>query len=79
MISEILKGLSDTEVIAIAEQLANPNCDEQLVYRQLVAKGNSGESLDEMYKEMSSDEFRGTLPRFVAVEIARRYKIILQS
>lgn len=74
MIREILKTLSDGEVMAIAEQLSNPNVDEQLLYRQIISKGNNGETVDEMFDEMNSDNFRGTLPRLVAVEIAMRYK-----
>lgn len=79
MITEILKTLSDGEVMAIAEQLANPNVDEQLLYRQVVAKGNKGETVDEMFDEMNSDNFRGTLPRLVATEISTRYKNHLTS
>lgn len=78
MITEILKTLSDGELMAIAEQLANPNLDEQLLYRQVVAKGNKGETVDEMFEEMNSDNFRGTLPRLIAVELASRYKSTLQ-
>lgn len=73
VIKEILKTLSDTEILAIAKQLSNPEVDEQLVYRQLIAKGNKSETLDEMYDEMNSDNFRGTLPRMVAAELSERY------
>jgi hypothetical protein len=79
MITEILKTLSDGEVMAIAEQLANPKVDEQLLYRQIISKGNEGETVEEMFEEMSSDNFRGTLPRLVAVEISSRYKSYLIS
>ena len=78
MITEILKTLSDGELMAIAEQLTNPNLDEQLLYRQIVAKGNKGETVDEMFEEMNSDNFRGTLPRLIAVVLASRYKSTLQ-
>jgi hypothetical protein len=74
MIAEILKTLSDGELMAIADQLANPSVDEQLLYRQIVSKGNKGETVEEMFEEMNSDNFRGTLPRLVAVEISLRYK-----
>lgn len=78
MITEILKTLSDGELMAVAEQLSNPNLDEQLLYRQIVGKGNNGETVDEMFEEMNSDNFRGTLPRLIAVELASRYKSTLQ-
>jgi hypothetical protein len=73
MITEILKTLSDGELIAITNQLNNPHVDEQLVYKQLIAKGNNDESLEDMYDEMNSDSFRGTLPRLVASELANRF------
>lgn len=79
MISTILKTLSDTELIAVANQLANPNLDEQLLYRQIVAKGNKGETTDEMFNELNSDNFRGTLPRLVAVELSTRFKVLISS
>jgi len=73
MITEILKTLSDGELMAITKQLNNPHVDEQLVYKQLIAKGNNDESLEDMYDEMNSDSFRGTLPRLVAAELANRF------
>ncbi len=79
MISTILKTLSDTELIAVANQLANPNLDEQLLYRQIVSKGNKGETTDEMFNELNSDNFRGTLPRLVAVELSTRFKVLISS
>ena len=79
MISTILKTLSDTELMAVANQLANPSLDEQLLYRQIIGKGNEGETTDEMFKELNSDSFRGTLPRLVAVELSNRYKVLLTS
>ena len=77
MITTILKTLSDTELIAIANQLSNPGLNEQLIYLQIIAKGNKGETLNEMFEEMNSDKFRGTLPRLVALELSDRYKKLL--
>lgn len=77
MITTILKTLSDTELIAIANQLSNPDLNEQLLYRQIIAKGNEGETVNEMFEEMNSDKFRGTLPRLVALELSDRYKKVL--
>lgn len=74
MITKILKTLSDGELMAIAEQLTNTNLDEQLLYRQIISKGNEGETVDEMFEEMGSDKLRGTLPRLIALELAVRYK-----
>jgi hypothetical protein len=79
MIKGILQTLSDGELMAIAEQLANPKVDEQLLYRQIISKGNKGETVEEMFEEMNSDNFRGTLPRLIALEIAVRYKTHLLS
>jgi hypothetical protein len=79
MIKEILETLSDGELMVIAQELADPNIDEQMVYLQITGKGNDGEMIDEMYDEMNSDSFRGTLPRLVAVELAKRYKQLIQS
>lgn len=76
MITEILKTLSDGELIAIANQLYNSNIDEQLVYKQLVAKGNNDQTLCDMHREMNSDSFRGTLPRLVSLELSQRLKEI---
>lgn len=77
MITKILKTLSDGELMAIAKQLSNPKLDEQLLYRQIISKGNEGETIDEMFEEMTSDSFRGTLPRLIAVELADRYKNLI--
>ena len=75
MIKIILETLSDVEIMAIAEQLANENIDEQLIYRQILSKSNcSDDTLQIMYSEMNSDTFRGTLPRFVALELSRRLR-----
>lgn len=79
MISTILKTLSDTELMAVANQLANPNLDEQLLYRQIIGKGNEGETTKEMFDELNSDNFRGTLPRLVAVELSNRYRVLIAS
>jgi hypothetical protein len=77
LIKNILNTLSDGELMVIADQLANPNIDEQGVYKQLIAKGNHSETIDQMYDEMNSDTFRGTLPRLVAVELSTRYKALI--
>lgn len=79
MITKILKTLSDGELMAIAEQLSNPECDEQLLYRQITSKGNEGETVNEMIEEMVSDDFRGTLPRLIAVELSIRLKNEIMS
>jgi len=79
MINQILKTLSDGELMAVAKQLNNPDLNEQLLYRQIVSKGNEGETVDEMFDEMNNDDFRGTLPRLIAVELANRYKELLIS
>jgi hypothetical protein len=77
MIKEILKTLSDTEIMAVAEQLCNEEVNEQQVYKQLVAKGNDGETLQQLFNEVNSDTFRGTLPRLVAMEISNRYRELI--
>lgn len=74
MITEILKSLSDTEIMVIAEELRNPEVDENMVYHQLVAKGNEGQDLEDIYGEVTSDNVRGTLPRMVAFELAQRLR-----
>jgi len=79
MINQILSTLSDGELMAVAKQLNNPDLNEQLLYRQIVSKGNEGETVDEMFDEMNNDDFRGTLPRLIAVELANRYKELLIS
>lgn len=75
MIKNILRTLSDVEIMSIAEQLSNEDINEQMVYRQIVSKSNCNDTLEKMYSEMNSDNFRGTLPRFVALELANRLKI----
>lgn len=77
MITKILKTLSDGELMAVAKQLSNSELDEQLLYKQIVSKGNEGETVDEMFNEMNNDNFRGTLPRLIAVELSNRYKELL--
>lgn len=77
MIPNIIVTLSDTELMAIAEQLYNPNVNEQSVYKQIVGKGNNNESIDELFDEMNSDNFRGTLPRVIALELSNRYRKLL--
>lgn len=74
MIDNILKSLSHTEIMVIAEQLFNENIDENLIYKQLLNKGNDGMTESDMFDEMNSDEFRGTLPRMVAIELASRLR-----
>jgi hypothetical protein len=79
MITEILKTLSDGELVAITKQLNNPDINEQLVYKQLVSKGNNDELIEDMYDEMNSDSFRGTLPRLVALELSNRFIYLLNK
>ena len=79
VIKGILKTLSDGELMAIAKQLADETVNEQMVYNQLINKGNKNEKITEMYHEMNSDKLRGTLPRLVAVELANRYKELILS
>jgi hypothetical protein len=74
MIKNILKTLSDVEIMSVAEQLANEEVNEQMVYRQIVSKSNCNDTLEKMYSEMNSDNFRGTLPRFVALELSNRLR-----
>lgn len=78
MIKDILKTLSDTEIMAVAEQLSNEEANEQQVYKQIVAKGNAGETLNQLFNEVNSDTFRGTLPRLVALEISNRYRELIK-
>jgi hypothetical protein len=77
MIKEILKTLSDTEIMVIADQLSNPSLNEKMIYNQLIAKSNKGDKIDGMYSEMNSDSFRGTLPRLVASELSKRLRLLL--
>lgn len=77
MIKEILKTLSDTEIMVIADQLADPSLNEKMVYNQIVAKSNKGDKIESMYSEMNSDSFRGTLPRLVAAELSKRLRFLL--
>ena len=79
VIKGILKTLSDGELMAIAKQLADETVNEQMVYNQLINKGNKNEKITEMYDEMNSDKLRGTLPRMVALELAYRYKELIVS
>jgi hypothetical protein len=74
MIKEILNTLSDTEIMSIAEQLSNEEISEQMIYKQIISKSNNNNTLDEMFNEMNSDKFRGTLPRLVAVDLAIRLR-----
>ena len=78
MISDILRTLSDGELMVIADELLNPELDEQLLYRQITSKGNKGETVSDIETEINSDEFRGTLPRLIAIELASRYRPIVQ-
>jgi hypothetical protein len=79
IIKNILKTLSDGEIMAIANQLADVTVNEQMVYKQLIAKGNRCETVEEMYKEMNSDNVRGTLPRLVALELSNRYRSLIME
>jgi hypothetical protein len=74
MIKNILKTLSDTELMSIAEQLSNVEINEQMIYRQIVSKSNVNDTIEKMYYEMNSDGIRGTLPRLVAVELSSRLR-----
>ena len=79
VIKGILKTLSDGELMEIAKQLANETVNEQMIYKQLINKGNKNENITQMYDEMNSDKLRGTLPRLVALELAKRYKELILS
>jgi len=79
MINNILKTLSDTEIMAVADQLTDPKVDELFVYRQLVSKANDPVELEDMFNEVNSDGIRGTLPRLVLSEITQRYREILSA
>lgn len=46
MISEIIKTLSDTEVVAIAKEVIDPKVDNLTIYKQLSSKNNEDESID---------------------------------
>jgi hypothetical protein len=60
---EILKTLSDTEITAIAYELADPSIDNQSIYNQLAGKSNG---------EKPSIEMISILPTLVAVELSDR-------
>lgn len=79
VITQILKTLSHSEIMCIAEQLDNPDISDQTVYDQLIAKGNEGETLKDMVFEMTSDNMRGTLPRLVALELSERLQEVLKQ
>lgn len=79
MIQDILETLSDTEIMAIADQMYEVNVDEKKLYKQIVGKGNQGKDLDDLYNQMNSDSFRGTLPRLVSVELSSRYRKLLKA
>lgn len=79
MIQDILETLSDTEIMAIADQMYEVNVDEKKLYKQIVGKGNEGKDLDDLYNQMNSDSFRGTLPRLVSVELSSRYRKLLKA
>ena len=46
MLTDILKTLSDTELVAISQEITNPAVPNISIYKQLVAKENDGESID---------------------------------
>jgi hypothetical protein len=71
MIQDILKTLSDTELMGISKQLGDIR-DENLVWAQLVAKANEGQTLCDIINQAKFDSFRGTLPRLVALELSKR-------
>lgn len=72
MIQDILKTLSDTELMAISKQLGDIRIDESLIWAQLVAKDNKGQTLCDIINQAKFDSFRGTLPRLVALELSKR-------
>lgn len=46
MIADILKTLSDTELVAISNEVINPAVPNLSIYKQLVAKENDGDIID---------------------------------
>lgn len=72
MIQSILETLSDTELMAISKQLGDIRIDENLIWSQLVAKANQGQTYEDLVNQAKSDYFRGTLPRLVALELSQR-------
>lgn len=46
MIRDILKTLSDTEVVAIAKEVINPAVPNLTIYNQLMGKNNSNYVID---------------------------------
>lgn len=72
MIQDILKTLSDTELMAISKQLGDIRIDESLIWAQLVAKDNKGQTIHDIVTQAKYDSFRGTLPRLVALELSKR-------
>lgn len=79
MIDDILKTLSDTELMVIADELLNTEVDEISLYKMIAKKGNKGETIKDIVGEVKSDKFRGTLPRAIAIELASRYRLVIQK
>lgn len=77
MIKEILKTLSETELMAISRQLDNPSIDEVSVYRQLASKSNHPTILVEAIFNSYSGNLRGVISRLVSSELADRYRVVL--
>jgi hypothetical protein len=46
MISEIIKTLSDTELVAVATEINDPRIDNRTIYNQLLAKANLGVNMN---------------------------------
>jgi len=70
MIQDILKSLSDTEIMAIAKELDNPMIPNQTILKQLMAKSNS-QNPERMVEELTSPDI---LPIKVAVELSDRLR-----
>jgi hypothetical protein len=64
MIKEILKTLSDTEIVVIANEINNPDISNLSIYKQLMGKENDGDVID-------SDDF-DKLPSSIINELAIR-------
>lgn len=55
MIKNIIKTLSDTELVAISQEIVNPSIPNITIYRQLMAKRNINDDFnDSDFNELSS-------------------------
>jgi hypothetical protein len=63
MLKDILKSLSDTEITAIAYEVANPSIPNVSIYNQLVGKSNDDDSIGDDFQNLSV---------LVGVELANR-------